>query len=215
MRARIDAAAAAAGRRSADITIVAASKTRTPEEVAAAHDAGIHIFGENRVQEWRAKHAACPPSVLWHLIGPLQRNKARAATGAFALIQAVDRIELARAISAAAVAKGVVQPILLEVNVSHESSKHGVSPEEAVDASRSLARLENLRLDGLMTVGDPSEPRPGFELLADLGTRIRHFVPSAVHLSMGMSADLEAAVEAGATIVRPGTALFGLRPAMP
>lgn len=215
LQSRLSAAATDADRDPAEIRIVAASKTRTPAEVIEAHEAGIRIFGENRVQEWREKAAACPSGIEWHFIGHLQRNKVNAVVGQVALIHSVDSIRLGEAIGARASGLGIEQPILLEVNVSGEITKHGLTPEEVRRAVERLAGAPGLRIDGLMTVGHPTQPEPGFRLLRELLAEVSELAPEARELSMGMSGDLEQAIAAGATLVRPGTALFGARPRMP
>jgi PLP dependent protein len=208
---RVGEAARACGRDPQEITIVAASKTRTVEEIRRAADCGIKIFGENRVQEWLSKKEGL--EVQWHLIGALQRNKVNKVVGAIGLLHAIDSVEIAEAVSRQAVKIGVVQDILLAVNTSREPTKHGVALSTAVEVSERVAELPGVTLRGYSTVASVEDPGECFGKLAEL--RDRTPVSTAQELSMGMSADLEPAIQAGATLVRPGTALFGPRLQMP
>lgn len=214
VRSRIAAAQQRAGR-SAPVTIIAVTKTFGPEAVTAAVQAGLTAVGENRVQEALGKQEALPGvAVEWHLVGTLQRNKARHAAGRFALIHSVDRIELAQELDRRVTA-GQRQAVLVQVNCSGEPQKGGVEPTALpalLDALTGLARLE---VRGLMTMAeltdDAARQRAAFALLRRLqeeGVARGHPLPE---LSMGMSADFEAAVEEGATMVRLGTILFGGR----
>ncbi|HEX5388068.1 MAG TPA: YggS family pyridoxal phosphate-dependent enzyme [Gemmatimonadales bacterium] len=197
------------------VAIVAVTKTHGPEAVRAAGAAGIGAVGENRVQEALAKQDQLRDlDIAWHLIGTLQRNKARQAVGRFALIQSVDRLELAEEL-ARRTPHGTRQAVLVQVNCSDEPQKGGVEPDALpalLDAMRPLARLE---LRGLMTMAaltdDAGEQRRAFarlRTLRDEAGRAGHTVPE---LSMGMSGDYTVAVEEGATMVRLGTLLFGER----
>jgi pyridoxal phosphate enzyme (YggS family) len=197
------------------VRIVAVTKTHGPEAVRAALRAGLADVGENRVQEALAKQdslAGVP--VRWHLIGTLQRNKARLAAGRFGLIQSVDRVELAEEL-ARRVPQGARQAVLVEVNCSGEPQKGGVEPdglEALLDRIRSLPGLE---LRGLMTLAALTDEerlqRTAFGLLRTLRDRYRHDESDLPELSMGMSGDYGTAVEEGATMVRLGTLLFGER----
>lgn len=213
-RARLEAAARDAGRDPASIRVVAATKTRSAAEVSAVVAAGIEDAGENRVQEWLGKREACPPHTVWHLIGPLQRNKVNKIVGQVALFHALDDRRIAAAIDARARSLEVRQPVLLQVNTSREAKKAGVPLEDAEAAARDVASLPGVELQGFCTVASIEEPAACFARLVALRDRIAAAVPSARELSMGMSDDLEIAIAHGATIVRPGTALFGPRPAM-
>lgn len=218
VRARIATAARAAARDASEVRVVAATKTRTVAEIVELVAAGIGELGENRVQEWLAKRdalAALLVPVRWHLLGALQRNKVSKVVGALELIQGVADPEIAEAIGRRATALGLVQGVLLEVNTSGEPAKAGVSLEHAADAARRIAHLPGVRLEGYFTVASIREPAACFARLRDLRDRLRARLPDAIELSMGMSDDLEVAIVHGATIVRPGTALFGPRPAMP
>lgn len=205
------------------VTVVAAAKTRTPAEVRAALGAGITAVGENYVQEAEKAQAALGRSAAkWHLIGHLQRNKAKAAVRLFDLIQTVDSLRLGEALDAASRAVGREMPILVEVNGGREPQKAGVWPEDALDLVRALDRLGALRVVGLMTMGplaaDP-EAESGALRLAFRETRalfetLRRapFERTRMEiLSMGMSDSYSAAIAEGATMVRIGTSLFGPR----
>ncbi|MGA2384262.1 MAG: YggS family pyridoxal phosphate-dependent enzyme [Gemmatimonadales bacterium] len=216
VRGRIAAAAARGGRRSDDVTIIAVTKGHPLERVREAAGAGLLDIGESRVQEAAAKQAAWPDApVRWHLIGHLQRNKARLAVGRFALIHSLDSLRLADALETAAAAAGVVQEVLVEVNVAREPQKSGAMPEDAPDLVAHAARLSHLRVRGMMTLApdtqDTGVQRQVFRRLRELKDGLATpALPLAV-LSMGMSGDYEAAVEEGATLVRLGTILFGER----
>jgi len=216
VRGRIAAAAARAGRRADDVTIVAVTKGHPLERVREAAGAGLLDVGESRVQEAAAKQADWPDApVRWHLIGHLQRNKARLAVGRFALIHSLDSQRLADALEAAAAAAGVVQDVLVEVNVAREPQKSGALPEEAPDLVAHATRLPHLVVRGLMTLAPydapPAVQRRVFGGLRELRDRLATSSRELAVLSMGMSGDFEAAVEEGATMVRLGTILFGER----
>jgi len=215
---RIADAARRAGRDPAEVTLVAVSKTVPAERVRAAVAAGLTVLGENRVQEGAAK-AAEVPGAMWHLLGPLQANKARRAVEVFDVLEAVGSLELARRLDrmAGEVRPGRPLPVLLQVNVAGDPAKSGFDEADADSALAELAGLPNLRLDGLMTIGrlvvTAEEARPTFRALRALSARLRAGEPRlGPALSMGMSDDYEVAVEEGATIVRVGRALFGERP---
>lgn len=213
IRARLSAAAAACDRDPAEITIVAATKTRTIDEIGAAVAAGIQTVGENRVQELLLKREALPEA-RWHLIGPLQRNKVNKIVGIVELFHALDDRRIAVAIDARARSLGLRQRVLLQVNTSREAKKAGVPLEDAIAAARDVALLPGVLLEGFCTVASVEDPAGCFARLAEIRDRLRGELPEARELSMGMSDDLEDAVAHGATLVRPGTALFGPRPAM-
>jgi pyridoxal phosphate enzyme (YggS family) len=186
--------------------------------VQAAIDAGLTVLGENRVQEAVDKVAGTHGGT-WHLIGPLQGNKARKAIEAVDLIESVDSLELARRLDriAAEVRPGVRFPVLLQVNVADDAMKAGFTPNGAIDVLGELLDLPNLRVDGLMTIGrlvdEPEQSRPTFAALRELAERLRTRDPRlGGELSMGMSDDYPVAIEEGATVVRVGRALFGERP---
>lgn len=215
---RIEAAAAAVGRRAADVTLLGVTKTHPPEVAAAAVRAGLLDLGENRVQELTAKRERVP-GARWHLIGQLQRNKVRDIVGNHILVHSLDRPRLAEALSRRAEALGTVQRVLVQVNVGDDPAKGGCQIDGAVDLVAYARDLPNLAIEGLMTIpplpppgADPGESaRDHFATLRGLRDACRERFPEVMHLSMGMSADLEVAVAEGATMVRVGTALFGTR----
>jgi pyridoxal phosphate enzyme (YggS family) len=212
VRARIAAAAKAAGRDAADIVLVAVSKTQPPERIAAALAAGHRVFGENRVQEAVAKWPALrqvAPDLKLHLIGPLQTNKVREAVALFDVIETVDRPKLAHALVEEMKRTGRRPTCYIQVNTGEEPQKAGVLPE-ATDAFVGLCRGElGLPVAGLMCIPPvDEEPALHFALLAEIARRNQLEI-----LSMGMSADFETAIRLGATHVRVGTAIFGERPA--
>lgn len=216
--ARIAGAAARAGRDPAGVTLVAVSKTHPAARVQAAIDAGLTELGENRVQE-AARKIPATSGARWHLVGPLQSNKARRAVELFDVIQSVDSLDLARRLDRITreLRPGERLPVLLQVNVADDPAKAGFEPTDVDAAAGELLDLPNLRVDGLMTIGrlvdSPEAARPTFGGLRELALRLRASHPSlGVHLSMGMTDDFEVAVEEGATIVRVGRALFGARP---
>jgi hypothetical protein len=219
VRARVARAARSSGRDPATIGLVAVSKTFGPERIAAAIEAGQHDFGENRVQEAAEKIAAAGhPHVRWHLVGHLQSNKARRAATLFACIHSVDSLALLERLDAAALDQGVQPELLIQVDLGHEPAKHGAAAEEVPAILKRAERCRGARVAGLMTLppfsSDPEGSRPYFRQLRELaaGLIARGADPRALrHLSMGMSHDLEVAIEEGATIVRVGTAVFGAR----
>ncbi len=225
VRERIARACRRAGRRPEDVTLVGITKTFPPEAAAAARRAGLRDFGENRVQELVAKAAALPGEILggdlrWHMVGHLQRNKARDVVACADLFHALDSLRLAEELDRRAAEAGRLMPCLVQVNVSGEASKFGLDPDQTLAMLDRLAPYENLRVLGLMTLAapadDPETVRPQFRLLRDLFEACRGRGAPCVemrYLSMGMSGDFEVAIEEGATHVRLGTALFGPRTA--
>ena len=209
VRARIAEAALAAGRDPAAVALVAVSKTHPAEAVEQAIAAGQMLFGENRVQEAAAKFPAlraAHPGLRLHLIGPLQTNKARDAVRLFDRIESLDRPRLAEALAAAAAKEGRAPDCLIQVNTGREPQKAGCAPEEA-EALLALGRGLGLAVSGLMCIPPAAEdPAPHFRLLAGMAARLGLPV-----LSMGMSGDYPAAIAAGATPVRIGSAVFGAR----
>ncbi len=218
VRARIRAAAERSGRRFTDVTLVAVSKNVPAEGIRAVARLGVVDVGESRVQEALPKiEAVADPAIRWHLVGHLQRNKARRAAELFTLIHSVDTEALAEALAHGAETQGRVVSVLLQVNVAGEPGKHGCATAEVIPMARRMRRLAALRLEGLMTIApladDPGDARPVFQQLRRLGEALREEAPEARHLSMGMSDDFEVAIEEGATLIRVGRALFGDRPA--
>jgi pyridoxal phosphate enzyme (YggS family) len=216
-RERIDAAARAAARDPASVALLAVSKTFPAAAVAAAWAAGQRRFGENYVQEAVAKIDALAghADIEWHLIGPLQGNKAKVAAERFDWVQSVDREKIARALSAARPAGRPPLSVCVQVNVSGEATKSGVRPEDALALATTVAALPGLRLRGIMGIPepttDPARERAQFRVLAGCFERCRDAGLAVDTLSMGMSADLEVAIAEGATMVRVGTAIFGSR----
>ena len=213
VKTRVDRACEQAGRSPAEVTLVAVSKTHPAESVREAAAAGATDFGENYAQELADKRVALP-DVRWHYIGRLQRNKAKLVAGHVALVHAVDSIELAQELGKRA--GGLVQPILLSVNLAGETTKGGVTAEDALALAPRLATVTGVRLDGLMTMpppaDDPEVSAPVFDGLRQLRDRIADATGQPLPvLSMGMSGDFEVAIRCGATHVRIGTAIFGSR----
>ncbi len=202
----------------AGVTVLAATKSRTPEEIRAAIAAGIQHIGENYVQEAAGKRPLVPERVVWHMIGRLQRNKAKRALEVFDWLQTLDSLSLAERLERLLAREGRVLPVLVQVNIGREPQKAGVLPEELPDFVREVAGHPHLSVQGLMAIPPapkvPEDSRPYFRemrrLFEGLGRegipRVRMEV-----LSMGMSADWEVAVEEGATMIRLGTVLFGPR----
>ena len=221
VRRRIDAAAQRAGRLPSDITLIAVSKTFGPEHVRLAAATGVRAFGENRVQESLQKIDALQDLELdWHLIGHLQSNKARRAAGAFRWIQSVDRLDLLDKLDRGALDAGVRPHILIQVDLAREATKHGADVDAVLPLATAAVERKGVDLRGLMIVPPypehPEESRPWFRRLRELRDRLVENglpVERLAHLSMGMSHDFEVAIEEGATIVRVGTAIFGVRPA--
>jgi len=211
VRERIARAAERAGRRAEDVLLVGVSKTVDADRIRRAVAAGLPALGENRVQEAGEKIALLGRPVPWHLVGHLQSNKVRDALELFDVIHSLDRVELARECDRRARLRGRPVAVLLQVNVGGEASKGGFAPEEVGAAVDSVGALDHLYLRGLMTIPPPveraEEARGWFRTLAQLAKR-----HELGELSMGMSADFEVAIEEGATMVRVGTAIFGLRP---
>jgi len=216
VRVRIAAAAQLAGRAVEDIRLLAVSKTFPPERVREAAQAGQIAFGENYLQESLGKIAALADLGLeWHFIGPLQSNKTRPVAEHFSWVHGIERLKIAERLSAA---RGAARPplqVCIQVNVSGEANKSGVSPGEAAALAHAVAGLPNLRLRGLMAIPEPTDDMPlarqRFAMLRELREVLNEAGMALDTLSMGMSHDLEAAILEGATIVRVGTAIFGER----
>jgi PLP dependent protein len=222
VRRQIEAAARRARRESEDIALMAVSKTFPPERIREAYDAGLRVFGENRVQEFAGKTEALRVlrDAEWHLIGHLQTNKAAKSVELFAAVDSVDSLRLAQKLNASAQQLGKQLQILIEVNVGGEAAKSGVAPDarELEDLLLAAPELQHLEYRGLMTIPpfteDPQQARPYFRKLGELRDQIAARGLPAVNitvLSMGMSHDFEIAIEEGSTCVRVGTAIFGER----
>ena len=218
VRSTIAEAAQKVGRTPEEITLVAVSKTVPVQLVRMAYNLGVANFGENRVQDALLKIAEFnPQDVRWHMIGHLQSNKAGKVIGPFYCVQSVDSPHLAQILNRYALEHGIRFPILLQVNVSGEASKEGMSPVETPEVARQILALPHLEVQGLMTIAplvqDPEEVRPIFRGLRSLRDQLRDMMPQSAwqHLSMGMTDDYRIAIEEGATIVRVGRAIFGER----
>jgi PLP dependent protein len=224
---RIAAACRRAGRRVEDVTLVAVTKTVSPDHVRVAYDLGLANFGENRVQEAHEKILSLRDLPLcWHMIGHLQSNKAAQAVDLFQIVHSVDCVEIAQHLSRRALARGSRLPVLLELNIAGEASKFGFRTGAGeADLSALLADVERiltlpgLDVQGLMTVApmteEPEMVRPYFHRLHSLRDLLRSSYGASTlpHLSMGMTDDFEVAIEEGATMIRLGRAIFGPRPA--
>jgi pyridoxal phosphate enzyme (YggS family) len=217
IRSRIDQACERSGRQPDSVRLMAVSKNQPPERVAEAASAGLTLFGENRIQDAKVKIPLCPGQLEWHFIGHLQSNKSRDAVSLFQVVQGVDSLALAEELQKQALKQARSLPILLEVNVAGESSKFGWNPDRLLAELPQLNALNRLEVHGLMTIApyavDPEQVRPIFRRLRELRDRCIDLLGAPLPvLSMGMSGDLEVAIEEGATLVRVGTALFGERP---
>jgi pyridoxal phosphate enzyme (YggS family) len=214
---RIERAVQAAGRTAGSVRLLAVSKTFPVDAVRAVHAAGQRSFGENHVQEGAAKRQATADlaDVVWHLIGPLQGNKTRLAAETFDWVESVDRLKIAQRLSAQRPADRAPLDVCVQVNVSGEASKSGVAPAEVLALALAIADLPRIRLRGIMGIPapteDPAQQRKQFRRLREcLESCVAAGLPLDT-LSMGMSADLEAAIAEGSTQVRVGTAIFGSR----
>ena len=215
---KINLACKRAGRKRSEVTLVAVSKTKPVEMIREIYGCGQKNFGENKPQEMRDKYDELPSDIRWHMIGHLQRNKVKYVVGRACLIHSVDSVRLAKAVSTEAVKKQCQVPILIEVNVSGEESKFGVSVEDTCTMIREISDYPNIHVEGLMTIApfveDPEDNRPVFRKLHQLGVDIKAKNINNVNmciLSMGMTNDYEVEIEEGATMVRVGTGIFGAR----
>lgn len=216
-RRHIESSLAACGRPSGAVGLLAVSKTFPPEAIREAYAAGQRSFGENYLQEALPKIAALAdlPEIEWHFIGPIQSNKTRPIAEHFHWAHAIDRLKVAERLSAARPEGLPALQVCVQVNISGEATKSGVDPEHALDLAVSVGRLPRLRLRGFMGIAEPTAdatlPRAQFALLRAILQTAQSAGLSVDTLSMGMSADLEAAIAEGATLVRVGTAIFGAR----
>ena len=218
VQSRVEQACKRAGRDVAEVTLIAVSKTKPVTDLQEIYNAGVRDFGENKVQEMCDKMENMPKDIKWHMIGHLQRNKVKYIVGNVALIHSVDSYRLAEEINIQAKKKGIVVPILVEVNIADETTKFGVSKEDAMELVRQIASLDALSIKGLMTIApyvvDPEENRAYFRKIKELSVDIDNQNIDNVSmdiLSMGMTGDFEVAIEEGATMVRVGTGIFGKR----
>jgi pyridoxal phosphate enzyme (YggS family) len=202
------------------VELVAAAKTRTPAEILEAIEAGVRIIGENYVQEASEASQAVGRGARWHFIGHLQTNKVKRAVEVFDLVETVDSAGLAREIDKRSAAIGKRMPVLIEINSGREPQKSGVRPEDVEKLVRDISVLENVKVEGLMTMGpfegDPEDSRPYFRETRRVWDALRALSIPGVemrYLSMGMTNSYRVAIEEGANLVRIGTAIFGPRPA--
>jgi pyridoxal phosphate enzyme (YggS family) len=209
---RVAAACQAAGRAREEVLLVAVSKTWPAEDVAALRDLGIRDFGENRDQE-AARKAAEVDGVRWHFVGAVQTNKARSVASYAHVVHSVDRTALVDALAAGAHRSGRTVEVLIQVSLDGDRARGGALPEDVRDLADAAAAADGLRLAGVMAVAPlATDPAAAFARLAAVADAVRTAHPRARAISAGMSGDLEAAVQAGATVLRVGTALFGHRP---
>lgn len=213
---RIHAACERAGRTRDSVMLLAVTKTHSPETIREAVNLGLTFFGENKIQEAKAKIPLCPGKARWHFIGHLQSNKCRNAVELFEMIQGVDSLAIAQEINKRAEQAAKTMPILLEINVAGEGSKFGYQPEQMLADLKALNALPRLEIHGLMAIPPytpvPEKARPYFQKLRELKQQAEAVLGAPLpHLSMGMSGDFEVAIEEGATMVRIGTSLFGER----
>jgi pyridoxal phosphate enzyme (YggS family) len=217
LQQQISEACSRANRPGNDIALMAVSKIHPVEMILEAYAAGQRLFGENRVQEFQEKspHLTGLADAVFHLIGPLQSNKTAKAAELFDAVDAVDSLKIAQRLNTAAAALGKKLPVLVEVKLSHEESKHGLAPDELPSLLAAMDKLESIAAVGLMTVPPWSEDaevaRPYFRELRKLRDESVVRFPRVTQLSMGMSNDFTVAIEEGSTCVRVGTALFGRR----
>lgn len=215
---KINAACQRAGRSRSEVTLIAVSKTKPIPMLSEIYAEGIRNFGENKVQEILEKHEELPNDIKWHMIGHLQRNKVKSVIDKVSLIHSVDSFRLAEEINIQAKKKNITVPILVQVNIAGEDTKFGITREDAIVLTEQIAELDNLRIQGLMTiaplVNDPEDNRQYFRGIRQLSVDIRNKNIDNVCmdiLSMGMTGDYEVAIEEGATMVRVGTGIFGAR----
>ena len=200
------------------VILVAATKTRTPEEILEAIEGGIEIVGENYVQEAEGKFKVIGKRVKWHMIGHLQRNKVKKAIEIFDMVETVDNFSLAKEIDKYAERKRIIYPVLIEINSGREEQKSGVYPENIFSLIEEISKLKNIKVEGLMTMGpfveNPEDIRPYFRLTREIFEELKgKNYPNVEmkYLSMGMSDTWKIAIEEGANIIRVGTLIFGPR----
>lgn len=215
---RVQEACKRAGRDPKEVTLIAVSKTKPVSMIEELLEENVLDFGENKPQELRDKYEVLPKEIRWHMIGHLQRNKIKYLVDRACLIHSVDSLKLAEAIQEEAKKRGIVVPVLVEVNAAGEESKFGIRPEEALDFVKEISVFPNLQVQGLMTIApfveNPEDNRIHFRKLYNLFIDIKDRNIDNVlmcNLSMGMTNDYEVAIEEGATMVRVGTGIFGER----
>lgn len=216
--ARVAEACKSSGRAREEVTLIAVSKTKPAEDIATLYDFGVRDFGENKVQELTEKYEKLPKDIRWHLIGHLQTNKVKYIVDKVHLIHSVDSVKLAEQIEKEAVKKDVTVNILVQVNVANEDTKFGLDKEETIKNVEAISKFPHIRIKGLMTIApfveNGEENRKYFNELKQLSVDIQKKNIDNVcmdFLSMGMSGDYETAIEEGATLVRVGTSIFGMR----
>lgn len=215
---QVKKAAREAGRKEDDVLLLAVSKTKPVQMLQEAYECGCRDFGENKVQELCSKYEVLPSDIRWHLIGHLQTNKVKQVIGKTVLIHSVDSVKLARVIQTESEKKNVTTDILLEVNVSGEESKFGITPSELLDIVKEISTFSRVRVRGLMTVPpiceNPDENAVYFAMLRQLSVDIKAEKIDNIYmdiLSMGMSDDYETAIREGSSVVRVGSRIFGHR----
>ncbi|MCD7763457.1 MAG: YggS family pyridoxal phosphate-dependent enzyme [Lachnospiraceae bacterium] len=218
VEARVAKACAKAGRNREEVLLIAVSKTKPVEMIEEIYHEGIRDFGENHPQEIRDKFPQLPADVRWHMIGHLQTNKVKYIIERACMVHSVESIRLAGAISSAAVSRGLIMPVLVEVNMAKEASKNGIMPDDTEDFIRNIASLPGIHVNGLMTIApytdNAEENRVYFRDMKKLSVDIAGKNIDNVDmcdLSMGMTGDYEVAIEEGATMIRVGTGIFGAR----
>ncbi|MBE5939850.1 MAG: YggS family pyridoxal phosphate-dependent enzyme [Lachnospiraceae bacterium] len=218
VKEKIAGAIEKSGRSPEDVTLIAVSKTKPVSLLMEAYDEGMRDFGENKVQELCEKYEIMPKDIRWHMIGHLQRNKVKYIVDKVALIHSVDSLRLAEQIETEAAKKNVTVNILVEVNVACEDSKFGVMTDGTYELIKNIAKLEHVKIKGLMTIApyteNPEENRKYFSKLKQLSVDIMNKKVDNISmdmLSMGMTGDYGVAIEEGATFVRVGTGIFGER----
>ena len=215
---RVAQACLRSGRKREDVTLIAVSKTKPVSMIEEVLEEGVLDFGENKPQELKEKYEVLPENIRWHMIGHLQRNKIKYIIDKACLIHSVDSERLAQAISDKAGRRGIMMPVLVEVNIAKEESKDGIFEENAEEFIKNISKLPNIHVEGLMTIApfveNPEENREYFKKLRKLYVDIKSKNIDNVNmcnLSMGMTGDFEVAIEEGATMVRVGTGIFGDR----
>mgnify|MGYP000011442437 CR=1 FL=1 len=218
IRERINNACERSGRNIDEVSLMAVTKTHPAEAVDWAVEGGLTQIGENRVQEGASKRPLTRlPGALWELIGPLQSNKARLAVGTFDRIQTVDRLKLVKVLDRICAEEGKTgYPVLMQVNVGEDPAKHGCARSDAQSLAEAILKSDHLKLDGLMTIGALSDDEPIVRATFSSLRNLRDDLEAALgcrlpELSMGMTGDLEWAIEEGSTLIRVGTALYGDR----
>ncbi len=206
------------GRKREEVTLIAVSKTKPVSDLMEAYDAGVRVFGENKVQELVDKIDKMPDDIHWHMIGHLQRNKVKYIVGKVDLIHSVDNEELAAEINKRAEKAGITQDILIEINIADEDTKYGIPSDQVEDFYVNISKLPYVNVRGIMciapNVDDPEQNRQYFvkmnKIFVDITNKLRHNIRVDV-MSMGMTGDYQVAIEEGATMVRVGTGIFGVR----